>query len=115
MKKTPLFRGLRVKVESISLFLKLLFGAVLLILSTSVTYAQDNLVEGRWKTTWGDMTLQQQGMRIQGNYAEDNGEVYGELSGNVFSGIWIEDSSSKRCSTPRNGRYYWAKSVWILV
>ena len=44
MKKTPLFRGTRVNAESISLFLKLLFGAVLLILSTSVTYAQDNLI-----------------------------------------------------------------------
>ena len=29
-----------------------------------------------------------------------------------FEGYWIEDNSNEKCSTAKNGRYYWGKVIW---
>lgn len=66
---------------------------------------------GVWDTSWGDLTLRQEGGRITGDYAEDNGEFYGKIDGEAYAGYWIEDDSNERCSTAKNGRYYWGRFV----
>lgn len=64
-------------------------------------------IEGNWSSTEGDIRFRQQDSRVSGRYANDNGEIVGSLQNSVLRGFWIEDSSSRRCSTPKNGRYYW--------
>lgn len=66
-------------------------------------------ISGKWRTSEGEMTLSQSGRAVTGRYTNDNGEIVGELIGNVLEGWWIENSSNQRCATPRNGRYYWGR------
>lgn len=66
-------------------------------------------VEGLWDFDGTDLTLKQQGEKLTGKYTEDNGELTGNISGNIFEGYWIENNSAKKCSSPQNGRYYWGK------
>ena len=64
-------------------------------------------VTGSYNSTEGAMTLQQQGERVTGRYGGDNGEIVGTLNNTTLQGYWIEDNSNHRCSTAKNGRYYW--------
>ena len=66
-------------------------------------------VEGLWEFDGTDLTLTQKGSQLTGKYTEDNGELTGIISGNVFEGYWIEDNSARRCSSAQNGRYYWGR------
>ncbi|MGE3549931.1 MAG: hypothetical protein AB7I29_08555, partial [Geobacter sp.] len=71
--------------------------------------AQAVTVTGTYNSTEGAMTLRQQGDRITGSYGNDNGELTGVLYDRTMDGFWIEDSSARRCSTAKNGRYYWGR------
>lgn len=64
-------------------------------------------IEGTWGSTEGDIRFRQQGNRVSGRYTNDNGEIVGSLANNTLRGYWIEDHSSRRCSTSKNGRYHW--------
>ncbi|MFC1679435.1 DUF1566 domain-containing protein [Elusimicrobiota bacterium] len=66
-------------------------------------------VEGTWDTNWQELVLEQDGRRVHGNYGEDNGEVFGEMSGKVLTGYWVEDDSGERCDDSKRGRHYWGK------
>lgn len=66
-------------------------------------------LEGIWSSSEGVITFRQQGNRVAGRYPNDNGEIVGTLHNNTLSGYWIEDMSAERCSTPKNGRYYWGR------
>ena len=70
-------------------------------------------LNGKWEL-WGGAVLKNSGVLgrstiVRGTYNEDNGEIDGELKRNIFEGFWIEDNSSQRCDTPRNGRYFWGR------
>lgn len=71
-------------------------------------------VAGKWKTSEGDLTLNQSGNRISGNYSSDGGEIVGEMNGNVLEGYWIENGSSERCATAKNGRHHWGRIRWTF-
>lgn len=66
-------------------------------------------ITGIWSTTEGDMNFRQAGNQVTGSYATDRGEITGNMNGNIFTGYWIEDASAERCSSAKNGRYYWGK------
>lgn len=66
-------------------------------------------ITGIWSTTEGEMKFQQSGSQVTGSYATDHGEITGTMNGNTFNGYWIEDASAERCSSAKNGRYYWGK------
>jgi len=69
-----------------------------------------SLIEGLWKTTEGDVRLWLSSSQVTGSYSPgDHGELVGQLRGNIVQGYWIEDSSNRRCSVPKNGRYYWGR------
>ncbi|NTV95964.1 MAG: hypothetical protein HGA75_11205, partial [Thiobacillus sp.] len=72
-------------------------------------------VAGKWKTSEGEMTLNQAGRSVTGSYASDGGEIVGEMNGNVLDGYWIENGANERCATPRNGRYYWGRILWTFT
>lgn len=71
-------------------------------------------VAGRWRTSEGEMTLTQQGGSVRGNYTNDGGEVVGQMSGNVLEGFWIENGSSERCATAKNGRFHWGRIRYVF-
>jgi hypothetical protein len=69
-------------------------------------------ISGTWKTSVAELTVKQSGTQISGTYKSDGGEIEGEMNGNVLEGWWIENNSSKRCSSTRNGRKYWGRISW---
>ena len=70
-------------------------------------------VEGVWKTSEGRATVHMDGIKLQGNYSSDNGELIGKMTyPQRFEGFWIENDSNTKCSEPKNGRYHWGKVVW---
>ena len=64
-------------------------------------------ISGAWSSTEGEINFRQQGNRVTARYASDNGEIVGSINNQTLRGYWIEDSSNRRCSSPKNGRYYW--------
>jgi len=76
--------------------------------------ASSRSIAGRWQTSWGEMTLSQSVASVSGTYASDNGQITGDLNGNVLEGYWIEDSSGQQCSTPLEGRHYWGRVRMIF-
>lgn len=48
---------------------------------------------GEWETSWGDMTLNQNGTKVTGTYTFDSGKIEGTVSGNVLTGTWSESPS----------------------
>ncbi|HNQ03039.1 MAG TPA: hypothetical protein PKH69_00355 [Thiobacillaceae bacterium] len=71
-------------------------------------------VAGRWRTSEGELTLIQHGRGVQGRYTSDGGEIVGEMNGNVLEGYWIENGSSERCATAKNGRHHWGRIRWTF-
>ena len=69
-------------------------------------------VAGKWQTSEGELTLNQSGNQISGKYTNDGGEIVGEMRGNVLEGFWIENGSSQRCASPKNGRHHWGRIRW---
>ncbi len=69
---------------------------------------------GNWKTSEGSLTLNQNGRSVTGSYSSDGGEIVGEMNGDVLDGYWIENGSSQRCATPKNGRYFWGRIHWTF-
>lgn len=64
-------------------------------------------IEGVWSSSEGEITFRQQGKQVKGSYPVDNGEIQGNLENGTLRGYWIEDHSATRCSSPKNGRYFW--------
>lgn len=65
-----------------------------------------------YSTTYGDWTPEYRGSgEYWGRYPEDSGRIFGTLSGYTFDGYWAEGSSSQRCSTQKDGSYYWGRMV----
>ena len=71
-------------------------------------------VAGKWKTSEGELTLSQSGAQVSGTYKSDGGEIVGEMHGKVLEGFWIENGSSKRCATAKNGRHHWGRISWAF-
>jgi len=72
-------------------------------------------VAGVYDSSEGVLTLKQSADRITGRYTKDNGELTGLMFDNIFEGFWIEDGSDRRCSTPKNGRYYWGRVTLVFT
>ncbi len=71
-------------------------------------------IAGKWKTSEGELTLNQSGNQISGSYSNDGGEIVGAMNGNVLEGYWIENGSSERCASAKNGRYHWGRIRWTF-
>ena len=78
-------------------------------------FGQGISVAGLWKTNQGDIQLSQTGTQVTGSYnPAEHGELVGNMSGNTLTGLWIEDASGSKCSSPRNGRFYWGKIRFVF-
>jgi hypothetical protein len=71
-------------------------------------------VSGKWRSSEGEVTLVQSGRAVSGSYTSDGGEIVGEMNGNVLEGYWIENGSSERCATAKNGRHHWGRIRWVF-
>ncbi|MDP2432075.1 MAG: hypothetical protein Q8O33_08590 [Pseudomonadota bacterium] len=71
-------------------------------------------IAGKWKTSEGELTLNQSDNRVSGHYSSDGGEIVGTMNGNVLEGYWIENGSSERCATAKNGRHHWGRIRWTF-
>lgn len=72
------------------------------------------MASGIWRSTEGTINFQRSGSNVLARYSQDNGFIEGQISGNVLTGYWSENWSLSRCSTPRNGRYYWGKIRFVF-
>ena len=72
------------------------------------------MASGIWRSTEGTINFQRSGSNVLARYSQDNGFIEGQISGNVLTGYWSENWSLSRCSTPRNGRYYWGKIQFVF-
>lgn len=88
--------------------MKVLCSAILVSVLLSVPAFAMN-IGGSYKTSEGNMTLRQNDDRVTGKYTNDNGEITGTLYDATLDGFWIEDHSDRRCSSAKNGRYYWGR------
>lgn len=110
------------KILSINLFTVGLTLTTTLGLPTPTVQAQSSTsteqtqisIAGVWESSEGNIGFEQSGSNVLGNYNQDNGAIEGSISGNVLTGYWIEDSSNRRCATPRNGRYYWGRIRFVF-
>ena len=63
------------------------------ISATAATYSYT----GTWQVSgsWGTMTLTQSGNRVTGTYTHQSGSVNGMVSGNVFTGTWMQTGNNR--------------------
>jgi hypothetical protein len=62
-------------------------------------------------TTHGRFAFTGQVSGLLARYPEDSGRIVGELVNNRIDGYWVEGSSSRRCSSSRDGSHFWGKFV----
>ncbi|MEE8370770.1 MAG: hypothetical protein V3R73_01395 [Sphingomonadales bacterium] len=64
---------------------------------------------GIWNTDYGKMTIPPAVPGpIRGTYELDGGRIIGQVTGHVFTGIWIENGSSVNCDPQvRDGSLHW--------
>ncbi len=81
---------------------------------TAATSAQPAThgINGLWNTSEGAMTFTHNGTSVTALYSQDNGHITATLAGNTLEGIWMENGSNQRCSTPRTNKdgqttYHW--------
>ena len=85
-------------------------GAVILDLGQS---EQTEGISGIWETSEGTATIRQNGKQVRGEYDQDGGVIVGQMTyPQRFEGYWIEDHSDHKCTTPKEGRYYWGRVIW---
>jgi hypothetical protein len=61
-----------------------------------------------WSSTEGELTLTQQGQTTTGSYS-GGGRIVATLANRHLQGFWIEPQSATRCSTQRNGSFFWGR------
>jgi hypothetical protein len=77
-------------------------------------YAADTSfsVSGKWDSDFGLTELSEQGTKVTGSYATENGRILGTRSGNRLTGKWIQSNASRRCETAVNGSHFHGQFVF---
>lgn len=71
-----------------------------------------DVLRASYKTTYGIWNPEYRGNgEYYGTYPEDNGRIFGTAANHQFDGYWAETSSSRRCSSSKDGTYYWGRLV----
>ncbi|MGD9851981.1 MAG: PPC domain-containing protein [Nitrospirales bacterium] len=63
---------------------------------------------GPYTTTEGEMTFLESGI-LAARYHQDGGRLVGGFDGLVFTGMWVESHSKRKCPSQQNGSAYWGK------
>ncbi len=91
--------------------------SLLLPLSLTVlAFAAAPASAAQWSTTYGTMTLPTlpRPGAVRAPYTDDNGRIIGQMAipkcfgcGPELNGVWVENSSSHKCDSTRDGSFYW--------
>ncbi len=69
---------------------------------------QSASIGGSWTTTYGTMTFPEiRSGTLRAPYTNEKGVIIGTLNGQILSGIWVEPSSAQKCTSERDGSFYW--------
>jgi hypothetical protein len=72
-------------------------------------------VGASWQTTFGQVTLEQDGTTVRGTYDPgQQGRLAGTFEGKVLKGYWSEMESIRECATERLGTRYWGRIRWTF-
>ena len=67
-------------------------------------------VGGRWSSTFGVIHFpNSSGGDLRASYTSGGGRIIGKLNGRRLTGIWVQNSSGRRCNTARDGSYHWGR------
>lgn len=69
----------------------------------------DGGLAGRWLDGAERVTLSVNGSTVTGSYSFRNGRLHGTATDNRFSGVWWQSESDQRCTTAREGTYFWGR------
>jgi hypothetical protein len=92
-KEGQAMNGLKSGISIIMMILLLTVILVACLACNGITpnNSGDDIWTGKWDTgQWGEMTLQQNGSSVTGNYEWDSGKITGTVSGNILKGTWSE-------------------------
>jgi hypothetical protein len=65
---------------------------------------------GEWTTKEiGDLHVDQSFDSAQGTYTLKHGRVIGTVAGDSFTGMWMQTSSPRRCTSEQNGSVHWGR------
>ena len=70
---------------------------------------------GTFSTSYGNMTFNGNRTGKIAEYGSDKGRIVGNIQGNHINGYWVEYSSARRCSTEKDGSFYWGRFVVDLT
>ena len=80
-----------ISIVTMTLLLAVILVACMACNGITQNNSADNIWTGKWDTEqWGEMTLQQIGNTVTGNYEWDGGKITGTVSGNMLKGTWSE-------------------------
>ncbi len=71
-------------------------------------------INGEWRLGSQKVIIHLNGTKVTGTIANgDNHRFKGEMTyPQRFNGFWIENGSNEKCSTTKQGSYYWGKVTW---
>ena len=72
-------------------------------------------VSGTYASTWGAMTLQQDGTHVTGTYAYHDGRIDGTVDGNTLQFSWQEDDGAGRGELVSPFQLSLADVWWLVV
>ncbi len=82
--------------------------------STHSSRKKASTIPSNCSTSEGSMTFSGSTSGILARYGTDRGRVLGTLRGSIIDGYWVETDSNEKCSTAKDGSYYWGRIVATL-
>jgi hypothetical protein len=80
-----------ISIITMALLFVIILVACVACSGTTQSNSGDSIWTGKWDTEqWGEMTLQQNGSNVTGDYEWDGGNIKGTVSGNILKGTWSE-------------------------
>jgi hypothetical protein len=69
-------------------------------------------IEGKWNTDFGLAQLTENGSKVTGSYAFENGKITGTRSENRLTGQWTQSKSVRRCDNAVDGNHFHGRLVF---
>ncbi|PLX70693.1 MAG: hypothetical protein C0602_04075 [Denitrovibrio sp.] len=85
----------------------------------SMTYGESEQpsidLSGKYNYSGQTASAVQRGDTVKIMYnRSENALITGEVEADVLTGVWIEDASGRKCEEPKQGRFYWGKTVFKI-
>ena len=97
------------RINGVRRSLGVFIGAATLLSSLSAAAQDAADFSGRWSTDYGLMHLRQRDDDVRGRYDFNGGRLRGQVEDRDLSGVWVQDTSDRRCDEERMGSPYWGR------